>query len=168
MFQVLSSKMDVSLTHTQVLVPNDEKFINFDKLRIKKPNKTHGHMLMGEVSLNKEFGNNIQLLCLSYKKAGNDYKLLPYKVGPTNFCKFLDDEKMFYPDLQTVTDLPDIGVCPWPVKTYHIFGFQPDLSKIPPVVEQGDYMVECQFNEGEKMLNGIKVFGSLVMVSPMG
>lgn len=125
-------------------------------------------MLMGEFTLHRDFDNGIQLLCLSYKKAGNDYKLLPYKVGPKNFCEFLEAEKMFYPEFQAATDLPGVGVCPWPAGKYTIFGFQPDLSKIPPVVDTGDYMVECQFKKDEDLLNAIKIFGTVMNMSPMG
>lgn len=158
----------MSLTHCKVEIPNEQTGINLDKVRIRKPNKTHGHMLMGEFTTFREFNDEIQLLCLSFKKAGNDYKLLPYKVGPKNFCEFLDGEKMLYPEFQAMTDLPELGACPWPAATYHIFGFQPDLSKVPPVLDTGDYMVECQIKCGDKLLNAIQIFASVMNMSPLG
>lgn len=143
------------------MVPNEDKEINLDLLRIKKVNKTH-HMLIGEVKVIHPLGDGQMVLCLAYKKAGNDYKLLPYKVGPLKFCDLLESEKMFYPEIQLVSDFPDIETCPWPAKTYTISGYQPDLSKIPPVADTGDYMVECQFKRGDNIVNGIKVYASVL------
>lgn len=135
------SLTEVDLTHSEVLVKGDDKFANIDKLRIKKVNKTH-HLLIGEIVLYKELSDDFELLCLSYKKAGNDYKLLPYKVGPTKFCQFLESEKLLLPEFLAVTDLPAVGICPWPAAEYKVHGYDPDLSKLPPIIDTGDYMVE--------------------------
>lgn len=152
----------MSLTHTAILVENDQKHSNLDKFRIKKVNKTH-HLLVADIVMHHELDDNYQIGCFMYKKAGNDYKFLPFKLGPTNFCQFIKDEKMLYPDLQAVSDFPDIDTCPWPARTYHIFGLQPDLSKIPPILDNGDYMIECQLTQGEEVLQGFKVFGSVLI-----
>lgn len=148
------------MTHTQVLVPNEQTTMNLDKLRVKKFNKTQGHMLIGEVIMHREINDDLQFVCQLFKKAGNDYKLLPYKTGPNNFCEYLNGEKLLYPEIQASSDLPEN--CPWPAATYHIFGYQPDFSKMPPVFNTGDYMLECQIRKDEKMLNGIKVFGNVL------
>lgn len=152
----------------EVLIPNEQTTLNLDKIRIKKPNKTHSHVLMGEAIIQREFNNDIEILCLTYKKAGNDYKLLPYKIGPKKFCDFIEEEKMLYPEFQATTDLPPLGVCPWPPATYHLYGFHPDLSKIPPFLESSDYMVECQFKEGEEVKNAVKVYASLINMGTVG
>lgn len=98
-----------------------------------------------------------------YKKAGNDYKLSPFKLGPKNFCSFVKEEEMLYPDLKAVSDFPDVNTCPWPAKTYHIFGYQADLSKIPPVVDNGDYMLQCVLKYKEEVLQGFKIFGTILV-----
>ena len=154
--------METSLTHSDVFVKNDQKHVNLDKLRIKKMNKTH-HMLVGEFVFHHEFDDNYQIACLAYKKTGNDYKLLPYKVGPTNFCEFFRNEKMIYPDIKVVTDFPEYSTCPWPAGIYHIYGFSPDLSRIPPILDSGDYMVEFQYRKGEEILNKLQIFGTLLI-----
>lgn len=61
-----------------------------------------------------------------------------------------------------MTDLPDVDTCPWPAKTYHIYGYHPDLSKVPPFLDTGDYMLECQLLKDEEILNGIQVYASLM------
>lgn len=124
-------------------------------------------MLKGEFLTNFALGDDNQILCLAYRKAGNDYKLMPYKVGPMDFCKFLESEKMFYPEIKAVSDFPDIENCPWPPNTYHINGYHPDLSKVPPIADSGDYMIECQIKRGDEIINGMKVFGS-VLNKPYG
>lgn len=145
---------------------NDENFVNIDKLRIKKVNKTH-HMLIGSFVLHKDLGNDYNLLCLAYKKAGNDYKLMPFKIGPTKFCDFIQSEKMLYPELLLVSDFPPLDTCPWPAGTYTINGYHPDLSKIPPFIESNDYMVKCLVKDGETVLNGMQIYGTVLSV-PVG
>lgn len=152
----------MSLTHTTIRVPNDQENFNLDKFRIKKVNKTH-HLLVADIIAYRPISNEHQLACFMYKKAGNDYKLTPFKLGPMNFCEFIKGEEMLYPDIEAVSDFPDVNTCPWPAATYHIFGYQPDLSKIPPVIENGDYMVECQLLQGEEILQGFKIFGSILI-----
>ena len=152
----------MSLTHTQITVEHDQKHVNLDKFRIKKVNKTH-HMLVADMIAHHDLDDNYQLGCFMYKKAGNDYKLFPFKIGPTNFCEFVKSEKMFYPELKAVSDFPDIETCPWPARNYHIYGFQTDLSKVPPIIENGDYMVECQLRIGDEILQGFKIFASVLV-----
>ena len=151
--------IEVSLTHSTIMVENDQKHMNIDKLRIKKVNKTH-HMLIGEFDLHHDIDDNYQFFVLFYKKAGNDYKLLPYKSG-SNFCEQAKNEKIFYPELRAVSDLPGVETCPWPAGTYHIYGYHPDLSKFPPILKDADYMLEMQLRKGEEVLQGIKLFATI-------
>jgi hypothetical protein len=157
----------VSLTHTKPLVENDQNFLFVDKVKIKKINKTHPHVLLGEFTLFKDLSDDYELLCMTFKKAGNAYKLLPFKLGPKKFCEFLQSETLLYPEFQITTDLPPVSVCPWPAKTYHLHGYHPDLSKLPPFLDTGDYMLECRILQDEKILNGIQVFASVLKLSPM-
>lgn len=123
-------------------MPGDN-LINLDNLKTKKVNRTHSQLLVGEAILYKEIDNSYEFTCLAYNKAGNDYKLMPYKFGPQKFCDFVSTEKTLYPEVKAVSDFPDYETCPWPAGVYHINGFQPDFSKIPPVIGSGDYMLEC-------------------------
>ncbi|CAO1318803.1 unnamed protein product [Diamesa serratosioi] len=50
----------------------------------------------------------------SYKKAGNDYKRIPYKVGPSSFCDLVDKDKFFFEDIRKASNFPVKGTCPWP------------------------------------------------------
>lgn len=155
----------MSLTHVKVLLPGDKTVANVDKFRVRKVNKTH--LLIGEIETFIDIGDELSLFCTSYRKAGNDYKLMPYKIGPAPVCKFIDGEKLLYPDFQKKTDFPDLGVCPWPARVYHINGWNPDLENLPPIVDTGDYMVECKLLREEEVLQGMQIYGSVLNI-PLG
>jgi len=104
-----------------------------------------------------------------FKKAGNDYKLLPYKVGPGKFCETLKTETMLYPKIVEVSDFPKPGVCPWPAKTYQMInGYEPDLSTIPKILETGDYMVEIRIEKKGELFNGYRVYASIINMANPG
>lgn len=58
------------------------------------------------------------------KKSGNEYKRMPYKIGPFKFCKYFDNEKFFIEELREKSDFPAKGICPWPKKKYTIHGYE--------------------------------------------
>lgn len=51
--------------------------------------------------------------CYAYKKSGQMYKIMPYKME-NKFCDLINSDEYFYPELQKITNFPDIGTCPWP------------------------------------------------------
>lgn len=104
---VLGAFIEASLRHFEVLEPNSTKHVNFDKMRIKKVNKTH-HLFLGDIEVFQEFGNEYKVAGLIYKSAGNDYKLMPYKLGPDGWCEFLKSFKSFYEAFQENSDFPSI------------------------------------------------------------
>ena len=54
------------------------------------------------------------------KKTGNQFKRMPYKIGPKGFCKYFNDEDYFVQDLRKVSNYPPVGTCPWPKGKYTI------------------------------------------------
>ncbi|CAO1384155.1 unnamed protein product [Diamesa hyperborea] len=152
--------MEVSLTHGEPMVKNDNTYINLDNVRVKKVNRTH-HLLIGNFTLFINQGNEYEFFALLYKKQGNEYKKTPYKVGPNKFCDFLRDEKMFYPGVLAASDFPSIETCPWPSNLYHFLGYSIQLSKAPPIFPSGDYMIEAYSELGGKMQNGYRIYGTL-------
>lgn len=48
---------------------------------------------------------------------------------------------------------------------YYVNNYIPDLSKIPPVLESGDYMIECKvFDKDGKFLNGLQTYGQMIFL----
>ena len=105
--------MDIHLTFGKPYYPNDTKFFDLTKIRVKKINRTH-HVIDGEMEFFRSFGDEYDVEVTLYQKSGVEYKKLPYKIGPKKFCQFFREEKTVYPDLQKHTDLPTIDNCPWP------------------------------------------------------
>lgn len=102
-----------------------------------------------------------QLMGNLFMKAGNDYKMMPYKFGPLPFCDFIKKEKYVYPDLVKSSTLPPGDNCDWKIGTYAINDYYPDIKNFPPVLQSGDYMVTISIMKNGELMNGFKVMGSL-------
>ena len=62
-------------------------------------------------------------------KTGNQYKRMPYKIGPYKFCKFFDKEEYFMKNIRIVSDVPAKGTCPWPKGKYTVDGYAVRFQK---------------------------------------
>ena len=110
--------MEFTLTRGEAMVKNDNHYINLDHMRVRKVNRTH-HLLIGNLTMYVNQGNDYAFFGVLYKKQGNDYKKTPYKMGPKKFCDFLREDKIFYPSLLADSDFPTIETCPWPSVSIH-------------------------------------------------
>lgn len=99
--------MEASLRHFEPLVKNADKHVNFDKLRVRKINRTH-HLFLGDLETFEVFGDDYTVEGLIYKMAGNDYKLLPYHLGPHGWCEFVEKNKWLYEKFRDVSDFPEV------------------------------------------------------------
>jgi len=68
-------------------------------------NKTH-HLVVGEITHQVPIDNSYFVQCHLYQKAGNDYKLMPYKLPKKACCDTLRDGVLFMPDIIKASDLP--------------------------------------------------------------
>jgi hypothetical protein len=101
-----------------------------------------------------------------YKKAGNEYKLTPYKMGPTNICKMIKEEELFYAKFHDHTNFPPLKTCDFKKEVkYYVKNYLPDLSKVPPVFESGDYMVECKILRGEELIQGTITYSQIYNIA---
>jgi len=156
------------LSHNEITVKNSPVF-KADNLKVKRFNRTT-FVIDGSVELNLDSGiDDWDTQCLVYRKMGNEYKLLPYKLGPTNVCNLLKDEKMFYPEvLAHGENFPPLGTCDFKTGTIIIKDYLPDLSKVPPVFESGDYQLECNVIRGGEIIQGLKFFGQVYNIKDAG
>lgn len=102
--EVLSFK-DVTISYTDVHIKNDKNHINIDSLRLRKVKKVH--LLTGSLEFFHDIGNDYTFALTLYKSAGNDYKLMPYKIGPKPFCDLIKEDTMLYPEIKAASDFPE-------------------------------------------------------------
>ena len=88
---------------------------------------------------------------------------MPYGVKATKYCDFFNNDKFFYDDLLKVSDLPAKGVCPWPRGKYTIRGSVITFETVPPFFN-GDYIFEGIIRKGNVIVNGYKMFISVLRV----
>lgn len=97
--------VEASLRHYESIVPGQTKHVNFDKMRVKKINKTH-HAFLGDLEVFQEFGDEYKISGLIYKMAGNEYRQMPYKLGPDGWCEFIKKAKSIYAEFLPVSNFP--------------------------------------------------------------
>lgn len=101
-------------------------------------------------------------MCNSYKKGGNEYKLLPYKVGPSQICQAIKEDEYFYKDFHSYTqNFPPLDTCDFKKGVYFVKNYLPDVRTLPPVIESNDYMVECLLYKGDDLIQGFKLFAQI-------
>lgn len=80
-------------------------YVNFDNMKVKKVNRTH-HLIVGEVIFHVPVGNEVMITTRLFKKAGNDYKLLPFRTSPQGWCDFVKSDTVVWPQVEKVSDFP--------------------------------------------------------------
>lgn len=138
--------------------------LNFDKLRVKKYNSTE-HVLTGSFETKFLMDSNYNVMAYVYKKAGNDYKRMPYKYGPHNLCIAIEQEEFFYKELSEYTNFPEFPNCEFSPGIYHINDYLPDVSKLPPIFESGDYKLEVRIEQGEELINGFEIEVEIININ---
>lgn len=129
---------EADLTFAEPLIKN-HPLNNMDDLRIRKINRTT-HALNGTFTLTVDLNEDTEVSCLTYKKSGNDYKLLPYKFGPKPLCTFTKEEKYFYLEFVSFTNFPPVPSCKFRKGVYKINNYIPDIKKLPPFFESENWI----------------------------
>lgn len=160
-----TSNYDITMKDLESFYPGDNKHVSFDKVKIKRFNRTAPHVIIGSMDLFEEWGEDIEILGELYKMQGYEYRPTPYKIK-NKLCDIIRDEKVFYPTLLDVTDAP--RSCPIPPGEYKSHGYTNNFEDLPPVLESGEYMAQISFIRNEEVLNGAKVYVTLVNKAPIG
>lgn len=107
-FQLISTGfIEASLNGVEVLTKNAKEHVNFDKLKVKRMNRTH-HGFLGELEVFEDFGNQYTITGLIYQQQGYEYRLTPFKLGPLGWCEFIEKYDFLYKEfLAPVSDFPE-------------------------------------------------------------
>jgi hypothetical protein len=65
----------------------DLNVVDASAMKIRKVNKTRS--IIGNMVVNVELGNDVMLEGAAYKKQGNEYRLMPFKLSPQPLCDTL-------------------------------------------------------------------------------
>lgn len=102
---VKAGMYDVTIKDFEILVKGDTKHLNYDKLKLKRFNRTHPHVILGEMvqfetwdSRTEEFSGEI------WKQQGYEFRPMPYKFKH-NYCDFIENDKVFFPAMLEASDL---------------------------------------------------------------
>lgn len=81
-------------------------------IKVKKLNRTT-RGLVGNITYHVPLDDSYFVEAHFYKKQGGEYRLMPYKVPPTGFCKAVKNDIYFYPDLAKFSNYPMPFPCPF-------------------------------------------------------
>jgi hypothetical protein len=103
-----SSLYEVTIKDFEPMVKGDTKYINIDKLKIKRVNRTHPHVIIGELEVFEDLGNDVEVFGQLHKQQGYEYRPTPFKVK-YQYCDFIANEKVFYPTVLPYSDFVQPG-----------------------------------------------------------
>lgn len=107
----VSGYLEIDLKLVEQL--NDRTFFDYSNLKIRKVNKTR--QVIGNVTYNIPLDDTFVSSISIYIKQGNQYRLMPYKLPKKPNSEFYNDDKIFYPEIAAVSDLPFPYPNPLPV-----------------------------------------------------
>lgn len=148
---------EISLNDFKTLFRNSTDLINTDTMRIKRFGRNQPHVLIGEFKVLRDLGPDVVFLGYLYKRQGYEYRKTAFALNK-RYCEIIETEKLFTPQLIQYIDFPVPYKCPIKAKTYNVNRFYPNITDIPPVMENGDYMVSMKFAENGKILQGIEIY----------
>lgn len=70
----------ISIMEFDILVKNDDKFLNLEKLKIKRKSRNETHKLYGSFTYFKNVTEDIQLSIGLFEKQGGEYRKTPYLI----------------------------------------------------------------------------------------
>lgn len=88
-----------------ILVKKDDKFLNLNKLKIKRKSRSETHKLYGSIELFKDLTEDINIRIEFYEKQGDEYRKTPYHIKGSA-CQFIATDDLFYPSLSVAGGLP--------------------------------------------------------------
>jgi len=92
---------------------SETTYIDMTGLKVRRENKTR--KIFGKIIYHSAFDNSHVVEMAAFKKQGGEYRLLPYKLAPQNFCDFFNTPsfKPYFDELTETTDFPYPLPCPF-------------------------------------------------------
>lgn len=88
-FCVTKTYFDIQLDRMELIFQNDS-IVDYSKLRVRKVNGTRS--LVGEYTNKVPIGDDFLIETKFYKKQGGEYRLQPYRLLKTPYCKFVAED----------------------------------------------------------------------------
>lgn len=149
----------------KVVLLNESDFITFEKLRVKRYNKTV-YAVSGGLALNVDFGEgwDVEMHCWRSKLGNNQWELTPLKAPRQNMCDFV---KTVYQDkiqneFQGTSNLPVFkkgdSACPFPKGNYTLTNYMADVRNFPTTLQDGTYRIELFMYRNNILTTGFIIY----------
>lgn len=103
---IVNGNYQITLMEYEILVKNDTKFVNLDKIKLKRKSHNETHRLYGDLTLIKDltYESNVRFIAEIYKKQGGEYRKTAFHQKALA-CQFIDVDTVIYPSLAEITHL---------------------------------------------------------------
>ncbi|KAF5287167.1 hypothetical protein FQR65_LT12296 [Abscondita terminalis] len=106
--------------------------------------------------------NNVHETAQVYRRYGNEYKYFPVRLT-YKWCTILEENVL------GINTNPSWGKLSCPVKKnvrQSMYNWTPDISRLPPFVPDGDYMLKVNSTNQKQYLYEIQYFATVYLVNP--
>lgn len=110
-----SNLYEVNIKDFEPIIKGDLKHLNLDKFKLKRFNRTHPHVIIGELEVFEDLENDVEVTGELYKQQGYEYRPTPYKVK-YQVCDFIASETHFYPTVLEHSDLVKPGTVRYSIR----------------------------------------------------
>lgn len=77
------------------------EYFDYRDLRIRKKGKTQA--IYGNMTAHVSVDNSAAVQTKVFIKQGGEYRLMPYKIPSKGICDWHNEDKLFYPELASVS-----------------------------------------------------------------
>jgi hypothetical protein len=90
---------------------NNKSVINFTELKLRKFNRTT-QIWTGPYEAYIDIDNSVTISISGFKRTGNEWHVLPFRVPPTPYCDYAKTEQFYFDVFIQHSDLPSKDHCP--------------------------------------------------------
>lgn len=157
-----SAQYDIDMMAINIMVPNDTKTFNIDKVKLKRFGRNQPHVITGEVEMFVAVSDNVNVQTYVYQKQGQEYRKTPYHMKGKP-CEMLKIENPITQQLWKYTDLPPYETCPFPPGVYHVNNlYLGNMTGLPAIISSGDYMTNTTiYDKNNNFLQGFQIYANV-------
>lgn len=98
--QFVEANYQITVLEYDVLVKNDDKFLNMDKVKLKRKSRNETHKFYGQFTFFRTISleDDVKVALELYKKSGGEYRKTAYHVKGMQ-CQFVANDDVFFPSL---------------------------------------------------------------------
>lgn len=102
----VNGNYQVTVMEYEILVKNDTRFLNLDKIKLKRKSHNQTHKFYGDFILFKDltYESNVRFVAELYKKQGGEYRKTAFHQKALA-CQFIDADTVIYASFAKIANM---------------------------------------------------------------